>query len=178
MGQPRSWAGLHLEGHGMQQQTKDLTLEWVRHAPAALSQSALSVDAKLIGILAASSVLIGVVVSLASNTGTEVFSGYGLCVFVVAALTYISIVTGTLIVVRPTAFEDADDPHKASDYWPHPPAHAREIRWGVIRRAYSYNRSQLERKTAWLKWSIGLLGIETVSLVVWTILLAIRPPVP
>ena len=150
------------------QKTKNLTLEWSQGGPGGLIQASMGIDMKLIGILAASSVLIGVTVSLAGVGGiTSTLSGWPLAPFLVAAIAWLINFAGTLHHIRPKTYHRSDDPTNMEDYWNQQPDRAREARWTYLQRAYGNNLGVLLSKANWLKYSTALLGGETIALVLW-----------
>ena len=152
----------------VEQETKDLTLDWSEGGPGALIQASMGIDMKLIGILAASSVLMGVTVSLAGVGGVaSTWSGWPLVAFLFAAAAWIINFAGTLYQVWPKMYHRSDDPTNMEDYWSQQPAAAREARWTYLQRAYENNFKVLSSKANWLKYSTALLGVETIALVVW-----------
>ena len=155
----------------MHQATKDMTLEWYQDAPEGLTLNALSIDTKLVGVLAASSVLIGVAAALGAGVDDRFKLGFSLINFSVACFAYLINFAGILWQIRPKDFEKCDDPTRPDMdlYWSQAPKKAREVRWKVLQRAYRTNRGVLDGKTAWLENSIHLLGAETIALIAWLV---------
>ena len=154
----------------MNQDTKDITLTWSESGPDALIQAARSIDMKLIGILAASSVLIGVSASLGGTGRVNPFQvDWPLIPFSLAAVAYVINFVGTLWKIWPRKFELCADPTNMETYWQYEPERAREARWRVLKRAYERNLAISESKGNWLKASTALLGTETIALVAWLI---------
>ena len=157
----------------MNQKTKDITLEWCRNAPEALIQTALSIDMKLIGILAASSVIISVAASLASINNNAFRIDWTLIPFAIAVVTYACNFLGILRQISPKEFwrtDDPNDPARNTDkYWSHNPEKARDIQWRAIQKNYRQNFSISENKAKQLKVSTILLGIQTLALVMWVV---------
>ena len=158
----------------MNKETLKLHMDWCKNAPESAMQTGLSIDGKLIGILSASSVVIGVAVAIvAAGNGEFAWSCWSIFAIGFAAGAYVTNFAGTLWHVRPKLYDIADSPNERdrSKWDPGDPETAMEYQWDIIKESYETNSRISLSKAKWLTWSAGLLGAETVALIVWILLI-------
>ena len=153
----------------MNQETKDLTFEWCRNTPEGLMSIAHGLDAKLVGILAAGSIVISVIATALDNLQ---WCRPDIVLLIVSALSYLFIFAGTARFIRPQKFESPSAPGIVKQYWKYEPADVREKHWEIVEEMYDNNKQVIDRKADFLKYALWALGVETISLVVWFVVVA------
>lgn len=148
------------------EETQRMTLEWCRSSPRELVGIIQSVDTKLIDILAAASVIIGITTAL-GGTMDAITWGLAAAPFGVAVLAYLLIFGLVLRQLRPKDVEGPDDPRKTEGYWSLSPIDAITHHWELLGNAYKKNSGVLKAKTRAVEWCVWFLAIEVVALVLW-----------
>lgn len=144
--------------------TKRLTFEWSRNAPDEVAQVAQGVDAKMAGILAAGSVVIGIA---ATTVGKEfdvtlINIPMGIAVVLYAVLLWLA--TNCL---RSHRFRRPSNPEILREYWPY--EFDKVLIWhsDLVLQCYEVNRSILNKKVRMLNLGLIFLVSETLALVLW-----------
>ena len=159
----------------MNQKTKDLTFDWCKDAPDGLIAIAHGVDAKLVGILAAGSIVISV---LAASLDNFQWCRPDILLLATATGSYLFIFIGTAKYIRPQKFERPSAPGTVKQYWEHAPSDVREKHWEIVEQMYANNLSIVDSKSRFLAHALLALGIETASLVAWVVVVATFYPSP
>lgn len=147
-----------------------IVLGWIERGPYEVMESARSMDVKLIGILAAASVLFGVMPTLAFNSeATQFRLDWYLLSLALAVVAYLTIFGVTLWQIWPRRYWLPSDLNFVEQYLKATQERAREIHLAVIRRATERNNGILQSKARWLMVNTFLLGLETVTLLSWLV---------
>ena len=154
----------------MNPKTKQLTDDWSRGSADQLVQSAQSVDAKMVGVLAAGSVVIGV-------AATAVTNGFDWALALVplgiALVGYVVILLSAFICLKPKDYRRPTNPVILKKYWSLEPEEALERHSSFVLAAFECNKAILDRKTKLLSYGLQALALETIGIVVWATLKAL-----
>ena len=153
----------------MNQATKQLTDDWVRGSADQLVQSAQSVDAKMVGTMAAGSVVIGVAATAVG--GDEPFAATpSLIPLILAVVSYAVILMAAFVCLRPHDFRRPLDPVALKGYWTHTPEQAKKWHSDLVLKCYKINLAILNKKTKALSCGLVSLALETTGIVAWIVL--------
>ncbi len=144
--------------------TKCMTDDWCRNSPDMVAQSAQYVDTKMVGVLAAGSVVIGIAATAASDnlkSSPEAFP------MDIAVLFYVVILVSALVSLIPREFREPTNPEALRKYWKHDPKIVREWHSDLVLKSYRLNISILEKKAKMLNCGLVALAGETVAIISW-----------
>ena len=152
--------------------TKQLTDDWSRGSADQLVQSAQGVDAKMVGALAAGSVVIGVAVTALEGGLALTPSLISLCI---AVGCYVAILLSAFRCLIPKDYHRPTNPAiLQKSYWSLEPAKALERHSAYVLHAFKLNKAILDSKTKMLRCGLLGLGVETIAIVIWAILGALN----
>ena len=152
--------------------TKQLIDDWSRGSADQLVQSAQGVDAKMVGVLAAGSVVIGVAVTALEDGFPLTLSLVPLCV---ALVCYFVILLAAFFCLTPKDYRRPTNPViLQKNYRSLEPAEASKKHSDFVLQAFKLNKAILDNKTKMLRWGLFALALETIGIVTWTILGALN----
>lgn len=149
--------------------SRDLTYEWGRTAPEQLSKEASLLDTKILGILFAANIIIGVMVALAGKIQFDLT----LIPFSIASIAFLIIFMKSLLAYRTRRLYVCDSPEiLQQDYWRLEPDEAKEAYWEFVKEDFKDNLEVVKIKGQAILLTVPLLAIEVVSLIVWVLLIS------
>ena len=151
-------------------ETRRLTESWSRDSANQLVQVAQGVDAKMVGVVAAGSIVIGVAATVV-NDGLEVTPA--LIPMILAIATYFVVLGSTLACLRARDFRRTTNPATLRRYWPYDKERVLDWYSKFVEDAYELNKSILDSKVKALNCGLMGLGLETISIIGWMILRSI-----
>jgi len=145
----------------------DITYEWGRTAPEQLSRESSSLDTKILGVLVAANVIIGVVVALIGQVQLDI----SLIPLGIASISFLIIFAVSLWAYRGQLFYVADSPEVLEeDYWKLEPYQAKRAYWEHVKKDFELNLKATKAKGKTLLRIVPLLALEVIALIVWVFL--------
>ena len=149
------------------QDTRRMTDDWSRNAPEMLVQSAQGVDARMVGTIAAGSVVIGVA-SATVDKGFDVTSAT--IPMVVAVLLYVGVLVSAVICLWPSKYRRPTNPEALKAYWPYEPERVLQWHSELVLNSYRINLRIHGKKVKMLYLGLAALVGETSMIIVWMFL--------
>ncbi len=152
----------------MKYPSRDLTYEWGRTAPDELAKYADALDTKLVGLLAAASIIISVVAGLPRSIPLN----WTAVPFGIAVMSFAIVFTTCMLALHSRQFRVTDSPTILKrDWWSLEPEVLKEQYWEYVEDAFKENYQAVKTKGQALQLVVPFLGIEVVALLVWLFLL-------
>ena len=154
----------------MSKDTQRLIDDWSRNSPDMLVQSCQAVDTKMVGALAAGSVVIGVAATAVEPGFLNNLSSVPL---IMSILMYVVILISAVKCLRPIRLARPSNPKfLRGQYSALNPDELREKHSNLVLKTYKTNLKTLEGKTKMLNCALISLGGETVAIIGWVVLKA------
>ena len=155
---------------GVNQDTKRMIEDWTRGSADALVQSGNNLDTKMVGVVAAGSVVIGVASAVFGSTRAPgVDESLSTAAMICAIVAYLMILSMAFVCLRPFKFRRPLSPKILQNYLKYDPDEFRRVHYDFVLKAYDLNLEIIDKKVKYLQCALVLLGVETFSIVLWMV---------
>ena len=152
----------------LNQDTRYMTDEWSRNAPEMIAESAQGVDTKMVGAVAAGSVVIGIASSTASATaGNSLDVSLATILLGFAVILYLVVLGFAILCLWPSRYRRPTNPAALRAYWPYD--RERVLMWhsNLVLESYEINLRIRGTKVRMLYIALLALAGETLMIMGW-----------